>query len=277
MSGAVSLVEQGVERWRGLKLPEPAILLVSGSGLAVDLEGEEIASAPLADILPFPVHQVEGHPHEVRLLRDARDRVVAYQRGRLHGYQGYAPSEVVCLVRIAARLGARTLVMTNAAGGIDPELEPGGLVVLRDHLNLTGSNPLRGELPAEWGPRFPDMSEAYPRVLRDIAREEAERLGLRLREGVYAGLAGPTYETPAEVRMLSALGADLTGMSTVHEVIAATHMGLRCLCLSLVTNRAAGLSTTPLTHDEVLEVGRRATEHVRRLLQALLSRAELTA
>lgn len=277
MSGAASLVEQGVERWRGLKLSEPQILLVSGSGLAVDLEGEELATAPLADILPFPVHQVEGHPHEVQLLRDPCDRVVAYQRGRLHGYQGYSPSEVVCLVRIAARLGARTLVMTNAAGGIDPELEPGGLVVLRDHLNLTGSNPLRGELPAEWGPRFPDMSEAYPRVLRDLAREEAERLGVRLREGVYAGLAGPTYETPAEVRMLSALGAGLTGMSTVHEVIAATHMGLRCLCLSLVTNRAAGLSATPLTHDEVLEVGRRATEHVRRLLQALLSRTELTA
>lgn len=276
MSGAASLVEQGVERWRRLELPEPQILLVSGSGLAVDLEGEEIAAAPLADILPFPVHRVEGHPHEVRLLRDARGRVVAYQRGRLHGYQGYSPSEVVCLVRIAARLGALTLVMTNAAGGIDPELEPGGLAVLRDHLNLTGSNPLRGELPAEWGPRFPDMSEAYPRVLRDLAREEAERLGVRLGEGVYAGLAGPTYETPAEVRMLSALGADFTGMSTVHEVIAATHMGLRCLCLSLITNRAAGQSATPLTHDEVLEVGRRATKHVRRLLQALLSRAELT-
>lgn len=277
MSGAVSLVEQGVERWRGLSLPEPAILLVSGSGLAVDLEGEEIATAPLADILPFPVHQVEGHPHEVRLLRDPRGRVVAYQRGRLHGYQGYSPSEVVCLVRIAARLGARTLVMTNAAGGIDPELAPGDLVALRDHLNLTGSNPLRGELPADWGPRFPDMSEAYPQALRRLAHEEAERLGVALREGVYAGLAGPTYETPAEVRMLSAVGADLTGMSTVHEVIAATHMGLRCLCFSLVTNRAAGLSATRLTHEEVLEVGRRARDHVRRLLQALLARAELTA
>lgn len=277
MSGATSLVEQGVERWRRRELPEPQILLVSGSGLAVDLEGEEIATAPLADILPFPVHQVEGHPHEVRLLRDARDRVVAYQRGRLHGYQGYSPSEVVCLLRIAARLGARTLVMTNAAGGIDPELAPGDLVALRDHLNLTGSNPLRGELPADWGPRFPDMSDAYPRALRDLAREEAQRLSISLRDGVYAGLAGPTYETPAEVRMLRTLGADLGGMSTVHEVIAATHMGLRCLCFSLVTNRAAGLSATPLTHEEVLEVGRQAREHVRELLQALLSRAELTA
>lgn len=276
MSGAASLVEQGVERWRGLALPEPQILLVSGSGLAVDLDGEDVATAPLADILPFPVHRVEGHPHDVRLLRDPCGRVVAYQRGRLHGYQGYSPSEVVCLVRIAARLGARTLVMTNAAGGIDPELPPGDLVVLRDHLNLTGSNPLRGELPAQWGPRFPDMSEAYALELRRLAREEAGRLGFPLREGVYAGLAGPTYETPAEVRMLSTLGAGLTGMSTVHEVIAATHMGLRCLCLSLVTNRAAGLAATPLTHEEVLEAGRQATTRVRRLLQALLARAELT-
>ncbi|MGH9379387.1 MAG: purine-nucleoside phosphorylase [Thermoanaerobaculia bacterium] len=277
MSGAASLVEEGVERWRGLGLPEPEILVVSGSGLAVPLDGEPLATAPLERVLPFPAHRVEGHPHEVETSRDARGRVVAYQRGRLHGYQGYSPSEVVCLIRIAARLGARTLIMTNAAGGIDPERAPGDLVVLRDHLNLTGANPLRGELPLEWGPRFPDMSEAYPQALRRLAREEAGRLAIPLSEGVYAGLAGPAYETPAEVRMLRTLGADLGGMSTVHEVIAATHMGLRCLCFSLVTNRAAGLSATPLTHEEVLEVGRQAAEHVQALLQALLSRAELTA
>lgn len=256
------------QRYESLGWPKPDLLLVSGSGLAVDLGRPTHGPLPLADLLPFPVHRVAGHPHQVELLEPRPGKRVLYCRGRLHTYQGYDPHQAVLPVRLAAQLGARTLLQTNAAGSLRPHLPPGRLVAVRDHLNLMGMNPLRGELPEDWGPRFPIMTGAYDADLRGLAAERAAALGVELDEGIYAGIAGPTYETPAEAEMLRNLGADLTGMSTVLEVIAARHMGLRCLVLSLVTNFVAAAAAD---HDEVLETGKNAAGDVARLLAALLA------
>jgi purine-nucleoside phosphorylase len=229
----------------------------------------------LRDWLPFAVESVAGHDHSLEMIEPRPGRHVLYYRGRLHSYQGYDAAQVVFPVRFAAQLGARMLVMTNAAGGIRPDWPAGTLALVADQLNLSGLNPLRGNPPEHWGPRFPDMVEAYDRALRELARRHAERLGFDLPEGVYAGLAGPSYETPAEIRMLRTMGADLAGMSTVLEVIAARHLGLRCLVLSLVANLAAGVTGKPLDHDEVLAAGREAAGRVGALLRALLADAEL--
>ena len=263
-------LDEAVAAWDGRGWPRPEVVVVSGSGLGVDLYPPLHGPAPLADLLPFPVHPIVGHAHRVELLLPRGGRPVLYYRGRLHGYQGYEPAQAVFPVRLAALLGAKALVMTNAAGGLDPRVPAGSLVAVADHLNLTGLTPLRGTLPDAWGPRFPDMSEAYDRRLRRLARERAEALGIDLGEGVYAGVAGPSYETPAEVRMLRTLGADLVGMSTVLEVIAARHMGLSCLVLSLVANLAAGVVDEPLAHDEVVAAGAAAGEKLEALLRALL-------
>ncbi len=260
-----------VTRWRDLGRPAPDVALVAGSGLSVDLGLPVAGPEPLARWLPFPVHGVAGHRHEIELLEVARGRRVLYFRGRIHGYQGYAPADVVFPVRFAALLGAKVLLMTNAAGGVRPEWPAGTLAAVSDHLNLTGANPLAGEPPPAWGARFPDMVDAYDPGLRGLARWHARELGFDLPDGVYAGLNGPSYETPAEVRMLRTLGADLVGMSTVHEVIAARHLGLRCLVLSLVANPGAGVTDAPLHHEEVLEAGQAAATRVRALIEALLA------
>ncbi len=252
-------------------------MVVSGSGLAVDLPGRQHGRRRLEELLPFDIHAVVGHPLEVELLETEGGEAIFYQRGRLHSYQGYDAGTTVFAVRLGALLGARALLMTNAAGGLHATQKPGDLLAISDHLNLTGLNPLRGEPPAEWGPRFPDLIDAYDPELRRLARRRAGELGFDLGAGVYAGLAGPNYETPAEVRMLRRLGADLVGMSTVLEVIAARHLGMRCLCLSLVSNLAAGVSDEKLVHDDVLEAGRRAAGAVTRLLAALLAEPALYA
>jgi purine-nucleoside phosphorylase len=263
-------LKEAVARWDGMGWPRPAVAVVSGSGLGVDLGERTHGPVPLADLLPFAVHPVDGHPHEVEMLLPAPERPVLYFRGRLHSYQGYDAHETVFPVRLAALLGARVLVLTNATGGVRESLRPGDLVAVRDHFNLTGLNPLRGQLPPEWGPRFPDMGEAYDRRLAALAHARAAELGIELQDGVYAGVAGPSYETPAEVRMLRLLGGDVTGMSTVLEVIAARHMGLPCLCLSLVSNAAAGLGEAPVDHAEVLAAAQAAAAKLHRLLGALL-------
>jgi purine-nucleoside phosphorylase len=264
-------LDEAVARYQALGWPRPEALLVSGSGLTVDLGGAGRGPIPLQDLLPFPIHAVVGHPLDVVLLEPAGGRPVLYQRGRLHSYQGYSAAETVFAVRLARLLGAETLLMTNAAGGLDPAFSPGDLVLVEDQLNLTGLNPLRGDLPAAWGPRFPDRVNAYDPGLRELAREKAGELGIALGGGVYAGLAGPSYETPAEVRMLRALGAHLAGMSTVLEVIAARHMGMCCLVVSLVSNAGAGVTDQPLDHEEVLAAGAAAAEKISRLLTALLA------
>ena len=265
------------EQWRELGRPAPEVVVVAGSGLAVDL-GEPIAGPePLENWFPFPIHPVEGHEHQIELLEPAPGRVTLYYRGRLHAYQGYTPAHIVFPIRFAALLGARTLIMTNASGGVRSDWPAGTLAALTDHLNLTGLSPLAGSLPPDWGPRFPDMSNAYDPALRALAKSHAERLGFALEAGVYAGLSGPSYETPAEVRMLRTLGADLAGMSTVREVIAARHMGMRCLVMSLVANPGSGVTDAPLHHEEVIEAGRAAAGRIQALLTALLADPELTA
>ena len=266
---------QAVTRWRALGRPAPDVALVAGSGLAVDFGPPAAGPEPLGEWLPFPVHGVAGHRHEIELLEVAGGRRVLYFRGRIHGYQGYSPADVVFPVRFAALLGAKVLLMTNAAGGVRREWPAGTLAAVSDQLNLTGANPLAGEPPAAWGARFPDMIDAYDPGLRAMARRHAYDLGFDLPDGVYAGLNGPSYETPAEVRMLRSLGADLVGMSTVHEVIAARHLGLRCLVLSLVANPGAGVTDAPLTHEEVLEAGQAAAARVRALIGALLADPDL--
>jgi purine-nucleoside phosphorylase len=265
------------EQWRDLGRPAPEIAVVAGSGLAVPL-GEPVAGPePLENWVPFAIQTVAGHDHEVELLEPLPGRVVLYFRGRIHAYQGYTPAHVVFPVRLASLLGAKTLLMTNASGGIRADWPAGTLALISDHLNLTGLSPLTGSPPVEWGPRFPDMADAYDPVLRALAKEQAERLGFALVEGVYAGLLGPSYETPAEVRMLRALGADLAGMSTVLEVIAARHLGMRCLALSLVANPGSGVTGDKLNHEEVLAAGQEASGRVGALLRALLADPALTA
>ncbi|MCB1007987.1 MAG: purine-nucleoside phosphorylase [Acidobacteria bacterium] len=268
---------EAAERWRRLGRPAPSVALVAGSGLAVDLGPPTAGPEPLADWLPFPVRAVPGHGHELELVEPAPGLGVLYFRGRVHAYQGYTAAEVVFPVRFAALLGVRTLVVTNASGGVRAEWPAGTLAAISDQINLTGLSPLVGEPPEAWGVRFPDMLGAYDPELRALALEHAERLGRPLAEGVYAGLLGPSYETAAEVRMLRAMGADMVGMSTVLEVIAARHLGVRCLGLSLVSNPGAGVTPTPLTHEEVLEAGRIAADRVRELLGALLADPRLHA
>jgi purine-nucleoside phosphorylase len=277
-AGLESLIEQhksAVERFDLLGWPRPEVAVVSGSGLAVDLGERTHGPVQLDFLLPFESHAIEGHPHAVEMFEPLPGRPVLYYRGRLHSYQGYTANETAFPVRLAALLGAKALVMTNATGGLQPHHRPGDLVLIEDHLNLTGLNPLRGQLPPEWGPRFPDMGAAYDPRLRALTLQAAAGLGVQLATGVYAGIAGPSYETPAEVRMLRLLGGDVVGMSTVLEVIAAHHMGVRCLALSMVSNPAAGLSAIPLTHEEVLAACQAAAGNLRELLRAVLGSPEL--
>lgn len=272
MDSLRSELAAAIESWDARKWPRPVAWVVSGSGLAVDLLPElSHQRVALADILPFDLQSIEGHPLSLELIGRPGERPVVYQRGRIHTYQGYDAAQTVFHVRLAALLGVDVLIMTNAAGSLLPHVLPGDLVAIKDHINLLGQSPLAGRLPEEWGPRFPDMTTAYDPALRIRARGISAELGFDLTEGVYAGLSGPSYETPAEIRMLQTLGADLVGMSTVLEVIAAIHMGLRVLCLSMVSNHAAGIGDGVLEHGEVLEVGRSGADRLRHLLERLLS------
>ncbi|HEV8631711.1 MAG TPA: purine-nucleoside phosphorylase [Thermoanaerobaculia bacterium] len=262
--------------WRGGGWPAPKVALISGSGLAVDLDLPSTGRQPLQRFIPWPVHAIVGHPLELEVLLPEGPAPIAYFRGRLHSYQGYTAAQTVFPVRLAALLGARVLLLTNAAGTVSDRVPPGGFALVTDHLNLTGLNPLRGTPPEEWGPRFPDMVDAYDPRLRALLHRHAAAIGLQLAEGVYGGLAGPTYETPAEVRMMRTLGADLVGMSTVLEVIAARHMGVRCACLSLAANYGAGMVSEPLVHEDVLAAGQAAAAHLRRLFERVLVDPALT-
>jgi purine-nucleoside phosphorylase len=197
---------------------------------------------------------------------------LAVMAGRAHLYEGYTPAQVVYGVRVLHALGVRSMVFTNAAGGIDTMLDRGGLVLISDHINLQGSNPLAGPNDDSLGPRFPDMSEAYSRQYREIAKEVANELCIPLPEGVYAGMLGPCYETPAEIRFLRAIGADVVGMSTVPEVIAANHLGMKALGISCVTNMAAGILPQKIDHEEVLEAGNLVRDRLLRFLRAVLPR-----
>lgn len=247
-----------------------AVALVLGSGLSEYAASlPDAVEVPYADIPGFPIPRVEGHAGSL-FSASFGDGAVLVLAGRVHVYEGRSLDEVVFGVRTAVLCGAGTVVLTNAAGGCGDGLESGDLVLIRDHLNLTARNPLTGPNDERLGPRFPDMSAVYPEDLRSLAVAVGRETGVDLTQGVYAWFPGPSYETPAEVRMAKAIGADLIGMSTVPEAIAVTHMGGRVLGISVVTNLAAGISPTPLSHDEVTATAAAARGRFTRLLDALL-------
>ena len=249
------------------------VAVVLGSGLAsVADRATDAKAAPYVTLPGFPGTTVAGHPGRVVVGTIGAHKVL-FLCGRVHGYEGYEASEVGFGARVAATLGARTLIVTNAAGGVDPALKPGEIVLISDHLNLTGQSPLSGPNDERIGPRFVDMTEAYAPALRALAAEVAPGvLGYPLREGVYAGMAGPSYETPAEVRMLRVLGAGLVGMSTVHEVITARHAGMDVLGLSIVANHAAGVIQQRLHHEDVTRAANAAADALGRLIVEVVKR-----
>ncbi|MGB9861032.1 MAG: purine-nucleoside phosphorylase [Candidatus Bipolaricaulaceae bacterium] len=256
------------------ELGSPKAAVILGSGLSGILPLSAERKKVFTEIPGFPEPTVEGHVGEVAVGK-LGGREVLVQRGRIHYYEGYELSEVVFPVRAYALAGVKVLIVTNAAGGIRHGFFPGDLVLISDHINFLCQNPLRGPNLEELGPRFPDMSQAYDPELRSLAREVAWELGIVLKEGVYLMAPGPSYETPAEIRAFRAWGADLVGMSTVPEVIAARHAGMRVLGISVVTNFAAGVSEKPLSHEEVLQVTRERAAELGRLLSALIPRLPL--
>jgi len=250
----------------------PKIALVLGSGLgAFADEFAEATKIPYAEIPYFPRSTAIGHAGQL-VIGKVGAVPVAGMQGRVHLYEGYSPKEVVFPIRVFARMGVKAVILTNAAGGIKREFSQGWLVVISDHINLQGVNPLTGPNDERFGLRFHDMTAAYDRRFREMAVGEGNRLGIGMYEGVYAALAGPSYETPAEIRYLRTIGADLVGMSTVPEVVAARHSGMRVLGISCVTNAAAGILDQPLNHIEVLETAERVKGQFIGLLKAVIPR-----
>ena len=262
----------------GPVFPKAGIILGSGLGAFAD-QVENPVTIPYAQIPFFPQSTVEGHSGNL-ILGTLGGVAVAVMQGRVHAYEGYTMAEVTFPTRVLGLLGVTTLIVTNAAGGINPAYAPGTLVALTDHINLTGTNAALGPNEPRFavvpgtGLRFFDMSSAYSLALRTIAHEEAIKQGTPLQEGVYLAVLGPSYETPAEIRAFRTLGADLVGMSTVHEVIIARHMGLQVLGLSLVTNPAAGVSSEIIHHEEVMDIGRQVELRFAALLRAVVGRLE---
>ncbi|HEV3038695.1 MAG TPA: purine-nucleoside phosphorylase [Candidatus Angelobacter sp.] len=248
----------------------PRIALVLGSGLgAFADELEDARIIPYAEIPYFPRSSAIGHAGKL-VMGHVRAMPVAVMAGRVHYYEGYSMQRVTFPMRVFARLGIQAALLTNAAGGINLQLKQGCLVVLRDHINLQGNNPLIGPNDERFGERFIDMTEAYDCTFRKMALEEGRRLGIDICEGVYVAVSGPSYETPAEIRFLRTIGADIVGMSTVPEVIVARHCSMKVLAISCVTNMAAGVLDQPINHAEVLETGERVRGAFVGLLKALI-------
>jgi purine-nucleoside phosphorylase len=267
-----SLLQEALHTVEACSARRPRVGVVLGSGLGAFADRLRNADRIPYNVIPgFPVPSAEGHAGEL-VLGEIGGVDVACMAGRVHQYEGFSAQDTVFGVRLLRLLGVTTLVLTNAAGGINLSYERGQQVLITDHINFQGTNPLIGPNLDELGARFPDMSEAYPAVLRQIAKDVARNVGVSLAEGVYMALLGPSFETPAEIRAFRTLGADLVGMSTVPEVIAANHMGIACLGISCVTNVAAGLSDEKLSHEEVLETGRMVQSKFETLLEALLPR-----
>jgi purine-nucleoside phosphorylase len=265
MHGAISYLKSRVTQ-------EPKVAVVLGSGLgAFADELSNPQEIPYADIPDWPVSTAVGHAGKL-VFGSLDGLLVAVMAGRCHLYEGYTMEQVTMGVRALHSLGVRTIVFTNAAGGINFSYRQGGLVLISDHINLQGANPLIGPNDDSLGPRFPDMSDAYSADCRAVARQVAEEIGIEMTEGVYAALTGPSYETPAEIRYLRTIGADLVGMSTAPEVIMANYLGVRSLASSCVTNMAAGISPGKIHHEEVLETGRQVRDALVRFLKALLRR-----
>jgi purine-nucleoside phosphorylase len=271
----LSAFEQAEEAARAVRTrcgdpPAAAIILGSGLGDFADSLGDQVAT-PYGDLPHWPASNVVGHSGRL-VIGTAGGRRVAALSGRAHFYEGHPFQAVVFAVRVMARLGVKQIILTNAAGGINTTFASGALMVIDDHINLMGSNPLVGPNDDRFGARFPDMTEVYSRRLRRIADEAAKAKDVPVSHGVYAAVHGPSYETPAEIRYLRAIGADAVGMSTVPEAIAARHMGLEVLGISCITNMAAGVLPQPLVHDEVLDTARRVRGSFIALLEGILER-----
>jgi len=255
----------------------PRIALVLGSGLGSFADSlTDTTKIPYSEIPNFPRSTAIGHAGQL-VIGNSGSVAVAAMQGRVHFYEGYSAQQVAFPMRVFARMGVRAAILTNAAGGISPNYSQGALVLIRDHINLQGANPLTGPNDDRFGPRFPDMTHAYAKDFRAAAGDAAAQLGMALHEGVYAALPGPSYETPAEINYLRIIGADLVGMSTVLEVIAARHAGIKVLAISCVTNMAAGILDQPLSHEEVMETGERVKSSFEALLRAVLPRIEKAA
>jgi purine-nucleoside phosphorylase len=266
------VIDEAVRFLRSRTDLQPRVAVVLGSGLGAFAEElGDAAVIPYRDIPGWAASTAVGHAGRL-VIAKIGDHPVAVMDGRTHLYEGYTPAQVVHGVRVLGRLGVRSIVFTNAAGGVNPAFAQGALVLISDHINLQGLNPLVGANDETIGPRFPDMSDAYSAELRALARETGRELGIDLPEGIYAAMLGPSYETPAEIRFLRTIGADLVGMSTVAEVIAARHMGLEVLAISCVTNAAAGVLPQKLDHADVLATGRRVAGTLIKLLRTLLPR-----
>jgi purine-nucleoside phosphorylase len=262
---------QEAARFIAEKTPvKPKIGLILGSGLGVLAEEiEGAARIPYGEIPHFPVSTVEGHAGEL-VIGTLEGRPVVVMSGRFHLYEGHEPAKVAFPIRVMKEIGVETILVTNAAGGVNESFEPGDLMIIRDHINLMFLNPLIGPNDDELGPRFPDMSAAYDPELRVIARKVADAEGIRVREGVYAAVLGPSYETPAEIRMIRKIGGDAVGMSTVPEVLVARHAGIRVLGISCISNMAAGILPQPLSHEEVMETANRVKDTFIRLVKGII-------
>lgn len=248
--------------------PEIGLILGSGLGMLAD-EITDKTVIPYEKIPHFPKSTVEGHAGQLVIGNLEGQKVIAMQ-GRFHYYEGYTMSEVTFPVRLMQKLGVKTLIVTNAAGGINVNFSVGDLMVINDHVNLMGTNPLIGQNNPENGPRFPDMSEAYNKELRKLAHEVAIKEGFRLSEGVYGAFTGPSYETPAEIKFMRTIGIDAAGMSTIPEVIVANHGGLRVLGISCITNMAAGILPQKLNHEEVMEAAEKIRGKFIKLIKGIL-------
>lgn len=267
----VQAIEQAADFLRNKGVEAPTVGLILGSGLGeLANEATEAIAIPYEEIPGFPVSTVEGHAGQLVYGTLGEKKVLAMQ-GRFHYYEGYSMKEVTFPVRVMKALGVDSLVVTNAAGGVNHDFNPGDLMIINDHINLTGDNPLLGPNDSTLGERFTDMSEAYDKQYQEIIRESAKTLDVTLQEGVYLGLTGPTYETPAEIRMIRTLGGDAVGMSTVPEVIVARHAGIRVAGISCITNLAAGMQET-LNHEEVVETTQRVKETFKSLVKDVVSK-----
>jgi purine-nucleoside phosphorylase len=264
------LANEAVSRIRQLRPFRPELAIVLGSGLGSAMKLDAAVEIPYGEIPHFPMSTVPGHAGSL-YLQDFEGVPTAFLSGRVHLYEGYDPDQVVFAVRVMRILGANTLILTNAAGGVNRDFHPGALMVIQDHINLTGRTPLLGPNDDRLGPRFPDMSEIYSQNLVSLAHASAKSLGQEVVSGVYLGLLGPSFETPAEIHMARLLGVDAVGMSTVLEAVAGTHAGMDVLGISCITNMAAGILPQKLSHEEVIETTRRVRDEFAGLVRAIVS------
>ncbi|QQY80633.1 purine-nucleoside phosphorylase [Keratinibaculum paraultunense] len=267
----IKKIKESIEYVQNICNKEPKIGLILGSGLGS--LGDKIKDStiiPYEEIPNFPVSTVEGHKGQL-IIGELGGKTVVAMQGRFHYYEGYPLKDVVFPVRVIIGLGIDILIVTNAAGGVDKNFVPGDLMIIKDHINFTGQNPLIGKNLDELGPRFVDMTRAYDKELIDLAKRVGDKLSIPLQEGIYMWFTGPTYETPAEVRVASILGASAVGMSTVPEVIVANHQGIKVLGISCITNMASGILDKPLNHEEVIETSMLVKDKFERLLIEILN------